>query len=512
MDIASSIARLRPELVGFSCYIWNIENTLKVCSVLKEINEDIEIILGGPEVSYDGYEVMKNNSFVDYVIEGEGEVAFNKFLRAVVDKSINIRDVEGLLYRDSGEIMKNSPSAPIEDLNVIPFPYNELPDKIVYYEATRGCPFNCKYCLSSRIRGLRYFNIERVKRDLKFFIDNKVALVKFVDRTFNANRKFSREIWEFLIAEAKDTKFHFEIAADILDDDTLEFLNSAPGELFQFEVGVQTTNPVILKNINRVMDFERVKKNIIRLKQGNNIHCHLDLIAGLPGEDMESFKKSFNDCMEIKPEVLQLGFLKILKGSPMYFERERYGIRFVKYPPYQVISTESMSFEELDKLIKFEKVFETYYNSEIFKVSMDYILNHRVSAFDFFMEFTDYLNSEGFFDRSFDLKSKFKLLLDFWSLSHGESVFKDILLHDFIINTKKSVIPEFLGVYQGFNGKEILYKNMNNIEKKLGELDMKRALCLPSRIKIIYEGGRYKVLESDGYAIYDLHNQVYCYI
>lgn len=504
MDIGVKIARMNPEVVGFSCYIWNIENTLKVCSVLKEINNNIKIILGGPEVSFDGREILESHIYIDYIIEGEGESSFNKFLKYIVDGSINVEEVEGLVYRDNGTIAKNRPCNKLKDLNVIPFPYDEVPDKIVYYEASRGCPFGCKYCLSSSDRGLRYFDIERVKSELQFFIDREVRLVKFVDRTFNANKNFAREIWEYIIKNNKNTLFHFEIAADILDDETIEFLKGVPKGGFQFEVGVQTTNIKVLENIDRVMNFDLVRKNIISIKEGDNIHCHLDLIVGLPGEDINSFGKSFDECMEIRPEVLQLGFLKILKGSPIYNERERYDIHYIKYPPYQVVSTRDMSFREIDELLKFEKVFETYYNSEIFKVSMEYMLSAISSPFDFFKKFTEYLYEKGFFNFNFDLKGKFKLLLEFSLSNYSFNFIRETLLHDFIINTKKASIPEFFEVEFGGKMRHVIGENISEIEKQLGKIDIKRTLVLPAKIKMHREDDRLKIQEYEGYVIYDL--------
>lgn len=414
-NLALEIARKKPDVVAFSCYIWNIENILKICGILKEINKDITIILGGPEVSYDPKNILQLNEYIDYIIFGEGEETFKELLEYLSrqGKRKDLKSMKGLAFRLGEEIIVNEERPLITNLDTIPFPYDlEIPSKIVYYEASRGCPFSCKYCLSSTIKGVRFFSLERIKRDLKYLIDNDVKLVKFVDRTFNANKRMAIEIWEFLIQNSKGTKFHFEIAADLLDEDCFEVLKRAPKDLFQFEIGVQTTNETVLKNINRIMDFERVKNNVKRVMSMGNIHCHLDLIVGLPGEDFSSFRRSFEDVMDIKPDVLQIGFLKVLKGSPISFEAEEYGIKYSPYPPYQVLKTKDLSFEEVVFLLKFEEVFETFYNSHIFNNTIRYFLN-KLNSYEFFSKLTIFLEENNFFKLNFDLNGKTKLLLEF---------------------------------------------------------------------------------------------------
>jgi radical SAM superfamily enzyme YgiQ (UPF0313 family) len=512
MDIAIKVAQKNPDIVGFSCYIWNMEQTLKVCSILKEINKNVKIVLGGPEVSFNGSEVLQENKFLDYIIKGEGEITFKKLLDSLL-KNSNLFEVEGLIYRSDNKIVENNLPCMIENLDVIPFPYAEgIPEKIIYYEASRGCPFGCKYCLSSTIKGVRFFSVERVKKDLQFFIDNKVRLVKFVDRTFNANKKFSKEIWKYLIENKKETKFHFEIAADILDEDSIEMLSKAPKDLFQFEVGIQSTNPVILENINRVMDFEKVRKNVLRIMEKDNIHCHLDLIVGLPGESYESFKSSFDMVMEMKPDVLQIGFLKVLKGSEVFYESNKFGIGYVKYPPYHVLFTKDISFEEIEKLLKFEEVFETFYNSKIFSMSMNYILQKADSPFEFFMCYKEFLEDSGFFDRNLDLKDKFRLFYEFANQYDDHDVLKPLLVHDFIINTKKSNLPEFLKEDVPNHFKDKVNEKKSDIHKHLGDVDFKRLYYIPSNIKVFRKDGNYIIENEETIVIFDLRNGGYCYI
>ncbi|SEF72418.1 Radical SAM superfamily enzyme YgiQ, UPF0313 family [Caloramator fervidus] len=479
-EIALDIAYKKPDIVGFSCYIWNIENTLKVCSILKQVNQDIKIVLGGPEVSYDPKEVLEKYQFIDFVVYGEGEKTFKELLEALVYKR-EIVKVKGLAYRNEDGVFVNEKRPLILNLDEIPFPYDKLPEKIIYYEASRGCPFNCKYCLSSTIKGVRFFSLDRVKRDLKFFIDNNVKLVKFVDRTFNANKKVAIEIWNFLIENAKSTKFHFEIAADLLDDECLDVLKRAPYGLFQFEIGVQTTNLEVLKNINRVMNFKRVKENVRKILDEGNIHCHLDLIVGLPGEDLDSFKKSFEDVMSIRPDVLQIGFLKVLKGSDMSKEKDIYGIKHSPYPPYQVVKTKDLSFEDILFLTKFEETFEIYYNSHLYDITINYFLN-KIKSYEFFYRLTNYLDKRGFFELNHDLNSKTKMLYEFLKAYDEEDLVKDLLIHDYVFTTKKSYLPEFLKKDMDFNLKDFLKEKEDEIKERLNVENFKNLFVIPTKI------------------------------
>lgn len=510
---ALKLMEKKPEIIGFSCYIWNIETTLKLCSIIKEVKPEIQIVLGGPEVSFDAGIVLQNHKYIDYIITGEGELPFKALLDAL-DNDLNaLSKIDGLVYRKGNEIIENGKCKVIEDLNIIPFPYHyEIPDRIIYYEASRGCPFNCAYCLSSTIKGIRYFSLERVKEELKYFIDRDIKLVKFVDRTFNANKKMAMEIWKFLIDNSKKTLFHFEIAGDLLDEEEIELLKSAPKGLFQFEIGVQTTNPEILKNINRIMDFQKVKNNVIGLMESGNIHCHLDLIAGLPGENMESFRRSFDMVMEIEPHVLQLGFLKVLKGSPVYSQREKYGIRHLSFAPYQVLCTKDMSVEEISKLLKLEEVFETYYNSGTFRLTMKYLLSLVNSRFDFFMNFTEYLLGAEFFEKQYDLKDKFKFLFDYSVEKYDADIINDLLLHDFILNTKKTWLPDFL---QREYTREVMVEInglRRNTKRLFGEVNPGKLFYAPVKIRINKCCNKYNIVKNEGIVVFNLQNSEYCYV
>ena len=512
MEAAINILDRAPDVIAFSCYIWNIEATLKVASTIKEVLPKVVILLGGPEVSFDGGEYLKKYDFIDYIAQGEGEIIFKNFLEVIDRGEKSIDSVDGLIYRKKLEIIENKCNERLENLDDIPFPYEEnIPDKIVYYEASRGCPFSCTYCLSGSSKGVRYFSIDRVKKDLKIFIDNKVELVKFVDRTFNSNKKFANEIWKFLIQSHGNTKFHFEIGADLLNEEDILLLRTAPKDLFQFEIGVQTTNIEVLKNINRIMDFQRVKENIIKIKEGDNIHCHLDLIAGLPGENIDSFKNSFDMCMEINPEVLQLGFLKVLKGSTIYKEKEKYGIHYIKHPNYAVLYTSSLPYPQMRELIDMEKSFEIYYNSGIFNITLSYLFSFYKSKFDFFMELTRFLKQTDFYSRSIDLRDKFNLLYDFGLMSYGE-VIKDIMLHEYIINTKKTIVPEFLKREYPKNLKELLFINKSKIINIFGEFDGKRLFIIPVDVEICKHKDKYSIQKKKGLAVFNLATGKYCYI
>ncbi|MDO6353609.1 DUF4080 domain-containing protein [Caloramator sp. CAR-1] len=483
-NLSLEIANKKPDVVAFSCYIWNIENTLKICGILKEINKDITIILGGPEVSYDPKNILQLNEYIDFIIFGEGEETFKELLEYVSGKGKDLKSIKGLAFRLGEEIIVNEERPLITNLDTIPFPYDlEIPSKIVYYEASRGCPFSCKYCLSSTIKGIRFFSLERIKKDLKYLIDNDVKLVKFVDRTFNANKRMAIEIWEFLIQNSKGTKFHFEIAADLLDEDCFEVLKRAPKDLFQFEIGVQTTNETVLKNINRIMDFEKVKNNVKRIMSMGNIHCHLDLIVGLPGEDFSSFRRSFEDVMDIKPDVLQIGFLKVLKGSPISFEAEEYGIKYSPYPPYQVLKTKDLSFQEVVFLFKFEEVFETFYNSHIFDNTIRYFLN-KLNSYEFFSKLTIFLEENNFFKLNFDLNGKTKLLLEFLKKYEDEDIVKSLLIHDYLFTTKKGYLPEFLKSDDEINIKDVLAENKEIIYEKLRVKDFKSVFAVKVKVDI----------------------------
>ncbi|MDF2880845.1 MAG: radical protein [Clostridiaceae bacterium] len=452
--ILQHIIEQSPDIVAFSCYIWNKEYVLSLSNLIKLIDSNIKILYGGPEVSYHCEKFLKESS-ADFLIEGEGEETYFEFISSLIsfnnsnstDLLNNLMNIKGLYTKHQDEIFYGGKRGLME-INQIEFPYDSIEDlnnKIVYYEASRGCPFNCIYCLSSTVHGVRFLSIERVKKDLMFLINKKVSLIKFVDRTFNCNHEFAYEIWKFLINVKTDTCFHFEISADLFTNDEIELLSLAPKGRFQFEVGVQTTNDNILKNINRYVKFAQIKEKVVELENLKNIKQHLDLIAGLPGEDLESFRVSFNDVYSISPEEIQLGFLKVLKGSLMEDDASKWGIVYSPYPPYEILKSNDLSYSELIMLKKVEAMVDKYYNSGKFKNILKYFSSKYDKPFDFYFALSVFFNDKGYFDRNITSSDYYKIFIEF-----NEKIFKDNTLYvgelvkfDFLLYNKKKWMPEY---------------------------------------------------------------------
>lgn len=446
-NILEGILEEKPDVVAFSCYIWNMEFVNRLAELIKLVNPSIEIVYGGPEVSYEGKEFLENHHG-EYVIVGEGEKTFRDFVLYKLGEK-NLDDIKGLYYKENNEVRFNG-ERPQMDMNELVFPYTyeeDVANKIVYYEASRGCPFKCKYCLSSVMHGVRFLDVERVKKELQFFMDKGIRLVKFVDRTFNCNKNFTREILTFLSEQDTETKFHFEIAADLLREEEIEILNRAPVGRFQLEVGVQTTNLEVLKNINRYITFENLKDKVLGVAKGGNVLQHLDLIAGLPGEDYQSFKNSFNDVHSLSPEEIQLGFLKLLKGSSMRDEAEKWGIVYSPYAPYEILRSNDISYEELLNLKKLEEMVDKYYNSCKFDNILEFFLSKFETPFDFYHDLAIYFENKGYFKRSLGNVDYYKVLVDFNTdelNGKDDDLLKEILKYDYLCFNKKKWLPEFL--------------------------------------------------------------------
>ncbi len=387
-EILKQVYKYQPNIIGISCYIWNISLIKQLLPSLKKILPHTSIILGGPEVSYQSDYLLEENN-IDFIIEGEGEKTWQEYLDYIYKKSIPIVEIQGLVYKVNDKIVKNKPREAL-DLSTLPFVYDDisqLDNKIVYYEASRGCPFKCQYCLSSTDSLVRYMPIDKVLEHMQYFLNQKVKQVKFVDRTFNANKNFALEIWKYLIHNDNGTtNFHFEIAGELLNEEMFVLLKHARKGLFQFEIGIQSTNPEVLKRIQRNMPFDKIKAIILKVKELGTIHQHVDLIAGLPLEDYVSFKNSFNDVIAIRPEQLQLGFLKLLKGSGLRRDAKKYGIVYKEEAPYEVLFTHVLSYDELLRLHGIEEMLERYYNSGRFMNTLEYLFNQFSSEFDFFEE------------------------------------------------------------------------------------------------------------------------------
>lgn len=446
-NILEGIIEEKPDVVAFSCYIWNMEFVNRLAELIKLVDPKIEILYGGPEVSYEGKEFLENHPG-EYVIVGEGEKTFREFVLYKLGEG-KVEDIKGLNYKKDGKVFENPPR-PEMDMNELIFPYTyeeDINNKIVYYEASRGCPFKCKYCLSSVMHGVRFLDVERVKKELKYFMERGLKLVKFVDRTFNCNREYTVELLKYLSEQDTDTRFHFEVAADLLTDEQIEILNNSPKGRFQLEVGVQTTNNEVLHNINRYITYENIKEKVLKVAAGKNVMQHLDLIAGLPGEDLESFKKSFNDVHAIRPDEIQLGFLKLLKGSSMREEAEKWGIVYSPYAPYEIIRSNNISYEELLLLKKVEAMVDKYYNSCKFNNVIKFFLNIYEKPFDFYYDLAMFFEEKGNFKRSIGNVEYYKILLDFYIeklQGKDESLLKEVLKFDYLCFNKKRWLPDFL--------------------------------------------------------------------
>ncbi|MFR1676290.1 MAG: B12-binding domain-containing radical SAM protein [Fusobacterium sp.] len=443
-NIFKDIYELNHDKIIFSTYIWNKEYIVEIVKELKKVLPNVEIILGGPEVSYKWEKFMANMPEVDALLLGEGEKVILNFLTKKDKK------VLGVVYRENGEIIFNGIEPIIENLDIVPFPYEdwELEDrtKIFYYESSRGCPFSCSYCLSSIDKTVRYYSLDRVKKDLKRFLDSPIKLLKFVDRTFNLKKERYMEIWQFLLENYREgITFHFEINANIFDDETLDFLEKVPKGYFQFEIGVQSINPETMVAIKRNNILDKLAHNVRRISR--NIHLHLDLIAGLPYETYDIFKDSFNYVYNLKPEMIQLGFLKLLKGTQMYDEVEKYQYKYYSKPPYEVFSNKFISFGELVKLKNLEKMLDYYYNSEKFSYTCDFVIkNNFDSAFTFFEKIADYYDKKGYLKISHKEVALFNILYDFYVENNLKDldIFVEFLKYDYLALGKPGSYPEWL--------------------------------------------------------------------
>lgn len=439
-DVLSAIYRARPDAVLFSCYIWNIEFILKVADMLKKALPSVTVVFGGPEVSFDSIYYMKKYPFIDAVFYGEGEETVREFLERGLD-------IDGAVIRKNGNIIQNPPRKEICDLNSIPFPYSDeeieaIKDKLIYYESSRGCPFRCSYCLSSTTHNVRFRDIEKVKHELMSFIRHKVRIVKFVDRTFNADRKRAAQLLRFIAENAAETTFHFEIAADLINDEITEILNSAPKGLFQLEIGVQSTNPRTIAAIDRKTDFDAICRAVKALKTVNSVHIHLDLIAGLPYEDLSSFKRSFDDVFALRPHVLQLGFLKLLRGTKIRLEENRFNYRYSSAPPYEVLSNDFMGFDDILLLKGVEEVFEKFYNSGVFSSAMEYLLSLYSSPFRLFDDIRIYFENSGISLVSQSRNHLYELMCGF----RDDALLCDYLKFDYLSNSKNASTPPWSNI------------------------------------------------------------------
>lgn len=440
----------KADVVGFSCNIWNIEQTLILTKRLKALAPQTFIVLGGPEVWHEPEQILDKNPQLDLIVVGEGELTFKEWLERLFQDSRDWESIPGLVFRRKESLIRTPARKPVADLNRLPFPYPEdLTDfrqKLVYYETSRGCPYQCQYCLSANERGVRFFDLERVKGELLKFIKAKIAQVKLVDRSFNCNVERAKEIWRFLIEQQGETNFHFEICGDLLDDESIDILSSAPSGLFQFEIGVQSTNQETLRLIKRRMDFDKLKRQVSRLHQRSKVFIHLDLIAGLPGEDYRSFADTFNDNLLIEPDRLQLGFLKLLKGSGLRERAAEYGYLFTEESPYEVLANRWISYDELLRLKTIEELLERYYNSGRFKATFKYLIKRSVNPFQLFEDFAQWWKSRGLDQKSHKVKELYQYLLDFCQTRNEDiRIIRNLLKYDLLLGERMVELPEWAG-------------------------------------------------------------------
>ena len=413
--ILEEIYKRKPDILCFSVYIWNLDYVESVAREFKKICPDTPVWVGGPEVSYEVEDFLTSHPEIDGVMIGEGEETFREVCGYYAGNR-GLDDIQGIAYRDNNGI-RVTESRAIMDMSRIPFCYDTMEDfsnRIIYYESSRGCPFSCSYCLSSVDKSLRFRDTELVKKELLFFINQKVPQIKFVDRTFNCNHAHAMEIWRFIKEHDNGvTNFHFEISADLINEEELKLISDMRPGLIQLEIGVQSTNEVTIKEIHRTMKLERLKEVVRAIQSGANVHEHLDLIAGLPYEDYDSFARSFDEIYELKPNQLQLGFLKVLKGSFMYDHAKEYGIIYHDRPPYEVLSTKWISFDDVLRIKKVEEMLEVYYNSGQFEITMKLMDVLYDSAFDFFQRLGDFYEENGYLAMSHSRIRRCEILLEF---------------------------------------------------------------------------------------------------
>jgi radical SAM superfamily enzyme YgiQ (UPF0313 family) len=448
--ITGEIYREKADVVAFSCNIWNIELTKRIGAHLKLVAPQTIFLLGGPEVSADPAAILKELDWADFIISGEGEVTFKDFLERCKAGRPDWSGLQGLTWRDGAKIIQNEARPLLPDLGILPSPYPEdltpFRQKLLYYETSRGCPFECQYCLSAGERGLRFFPWEQVEADLLRFIRAGVEQVKFVDRTFNANLEWAKRIWRLLLANPGTTNFHFEICGDRLDEESFAILKQAPPGLFQFEIGVQSTNPETLDLVKRRMNFAKLAMTVKRLQNETNIHLHLDLIAGLPGEDYASFARSCDEVLALQPDHLQLGFLKLLKGSGLRARAVEYDYLFMAEAPYEILSSRWLSYEELLKLKGIEDLLEQYYNNRRFRNSLRFMTARFESPFRFWEEFAAWWRGRGMDGLAHKGRDLYGYLLEFFESRQGDSpVLRETLKYDLLQTERVVELPPWTG-------------------------------------------------------------------
>ena len=465
-DIYSSGA----DVVCFSCYIWNISFVRELIRDLAKILPETAFWAGGPEVSYDAEKFLTEMPEMTGVLVGEGEKTFHDLLEYYIDGKGSLGEIRGIAYRDGEEIRHNG-WRELMNLSEIPFVYQHLEEfenRIIYYESSRGCPFSCSYCLSSIDKKLRFRDLELVKKELQFFLDHKVPQVKFVDRTFNCKHEHAMAIWKYILEHDNGvTNFHFEVSADLLRDEEMDLMAKMRPGLIQLEIGVQSTNPETIRAIHRHMDLDKLKRCVDRVHSFRNIHQHLDLIAGLPYEDYDTFHRSFNDVYQMKPDQLQLGFLKVLKGSLMQGEAEKYGIVHKEKEPYEVLSTNWLPYGDVLKLKAVESMVEVYYNSGQFQHTLEYLVPLAKDAFTFYESLGAFYEKKGYSEISHSRMRRYEILLEYLQEETDVSVEKasQKMLYDLYLREKLKKRPSFAPDQKVYETAIWDYRKANHIPK-----------------------------------------------
>ena len=469
-EILKDIYGSGADVVCFSCYIWNISFVRELIRDLAKILPETAFWVGGPEVSYDAENFLTEMPEVTGVLVGEGEKTFHNLLEYYIDGKGSLGEIRGIAYRDGEEIRHNG-WRELMNLSEIPFVYQHLEEfenRIIYYESSRGCPFSCSYCLSSIDKKLRFRDLELVKKELQFFLDHKVPQVKFVDRTFNCKHEHAMAIWKYILEHDNGvTNFHFEVSADLLRDEEMDLMAKMRPGLIQLEIGVQSTNQETIRAIHRHMDLDKLERCVDRVHSFRNIHQHLDLIAGLPYEDYDTFHRSFNDVYQMKPDQLQLGFLKVLKGSLMKEEAEKYGIVHKEKEPYEVLSTKWLPYGDVLKLKAVESMVEVYYNSGQFQHTLEYLVPLAKDAFTFYESLGAFYEKKGYSEISHSRMRRYEILLEYLQEETDVSVEKasQKMLYDLYLREKLKKRPSFAPDQKVYETAIWDYRKANHISK-----------------------------------------------
>ncbi len=460
--ILQSIYEEKAMVVAFSCYIWNVHEILTIAKELHKVSSETHIWLGGPEVSYNSVSLLEQNPFVEGIMRGEGEETFYQLAglwKKMISERIvdNYKDINGITYRNEmGDICRN-PDRALLSMDAVPFIYDNLEqfeNKILYYETSRGCPFSCSYCLSSIDKSVRFRSLSLVEKELQFFLDNRVQQIKLIDRTFNCRREHALAIWRYITEHDNGiTNFHFEVSADLLEEEELSlFATMRPG-LIQLEIGLQSTNPETITEIRRTMNLKKVKENLLKIHEMGNIHQHLDLIAGLPCEDFTTFRQSFNDAYEMKPNQLQLGFLKVLKGSYMEEQIAEYQLQYQEMQPYEVLDTKWITYDEILRLKRIEEMVEVYYNSDQFEHTLSYLVPLFDTPYHFYEALGDYYKNHALFGIGVKRESRYEVLRQFCTewfdksdegwISFDEKLLVSLLTFDYYLRENAKSRPSW---------------------------------------------------------------------